>query len=222
MFTSDGFLIGVYRTARTRDEYNAAIAREQQGGGPLSWVPMQYCPGRCCGTWVADDLDEQLLTPAADNSSVQVVPVWQLTYDSTPSFSKDNRFNQVVMTRFCTLAEGQNNSSVAPATTQQQQKCPRRCQVACCAKFAIGEMHFDRDYEFEQCAFSPCAYGCSLPGNSSATFVASCAPPSPRPRASPPYNVLKRQSLRAASAVGSNLSMGANASGAATSSGSLS
>jgi hypothetical protein len=182
MFTSDGFLIGAYRTAKTFSDYNAAIAHEQQGGGPLSWVPMQYCAGRCCGTWVAEGLEQQLLTSEADNSSLEFVPDVYLPVDAIQSWNYDIRFDSGVMTRFCALAQATKSSpratvspvspnSVAPAPAQQQQQCPQRCQVACCARFANGSMDFERQNEFEQCAFNSCAFNCSLSGNSSASVA---------------------------------------------------
>jgi hypothetical protein len=69
MFTSDGILMGFYREAENVDAFNAAIAHEQLGGGSLLWVPMQNCSGRCCGTWVAENRQQQLWTPAVGSSS---------------------------------------------------------------------------------------------------------------------------------------------------------
>jgi hypothetical protein len=66
MFTSNGTLMGVSRKTETVD---AAIVLEQLGGGPFLWVAMQNCSGCCCGTWVAEDLQQQLLSPAVDSSS---------------------------------------------------------------------------------------------------------------------------------------------------------
>jgi hypothetical protein len=224
MFTSDGFLIGVYRAAKRLLDYNAAIAREQQGGGPLLWVPMQYCAGRCCGTWVADGLEQQLLTPAANDSSVGVASSVDLNIDDTAIHVYS--FNAGVMARFCALT---NASSVAPAQAIQQQQCPRRCKVACCAKFANGSMNFDGHNDFEQCAPNPCAHGCSSPSGVIAAAVGT--PHALEPPAVPgnftmaaaavSSDVLKRQYLRAASAVEANSSMGTGASGAVTMAGSL-
>jgi hypothetical protein len=61
MFTSEGLTLGVRREIKTVD---AAIVLEQLGGGPFLWVPMQNCSGRCCGTWVAEDLQQQLVNPS--------------------------------------------------------------------------------------------------------------------------------------------------------------
>jgi hypothetical protein len=204
MFTSDGFLIGAYRSASTVDAFNAAIASEQQGGGPLSWVPMHYCAGRCCGTWVATDLEQLLLTPAADtgnntgNSSLQLGPEEE---DKTPSDSGSFSFDAQVMRRFCPLTIiASLFPSASPPQQQQQQHCPRRCYVACCAKFVRGQRRFDSHNDFEQCAPYPCADGCSLPGNASAVIGKGIT----LPRASLAMDVLKRQYVRAVTAQNSS------------------
>lgn len=219
MFTSDGFLIGVYRIATTVNAFNAAIALEQQGGGPLSWVPMQYCAGWCCGTWMAEGLEQQLLIPAADNATFEGASSVDLPTDGTQRVA--HSFDAVVMKRFCALAQASRQSATpagagpAPHPAQQQQQCPQHCQVACCADFANVSMTFDRHNNFEQCAANPCA-GCSLPGNSSAVISGAVGR---RPRfsskAALSAAVLKRQYLRAASVVESNSSIVMGASDAA-------
>mgnify|MGYP001806711700 CR=1 FL=1 len=111
MFTSDGFLIGVYRTAHTLGEFNATAVRE--GPGPLLWVPMLYCSGLCCGTWVSEkDLEQQLLTPAG-NGSVQTVAKEDLADDRV---TNSWYFDADVMSRFCALAK---DSSAMPAARAQ-------------------------------------------------------------------------------------------------------
>jgi hypothetical protein len=192
MVTSDGFLIGAYKTADTVKSWNRAIAFEQQGGGPLLWVPMQYCAGRCCGTWVAEGLEQQLLTPAKDSSALQEVQERDNSVDK--SASEHYRFNADVMKRFC----AQTETSSATPTALPAQQCPRRCQVACCAEFSKGKKRFNSDNDFMQCASDPCAHGCTLPGNRTAVLgleegVFGAA-------SSPAQSVLKRQYLRAASA----------------------
>jgi hypothetical protein len=122
MSTSDGFLIGVYRAAKTVNGYNAAITREQQAGGPLSWVPMQYCAGHCCGTWLANGLEQQLLTPAEDDSSFEGASRVDLIADGTQRDSYS--FDAGVMKRFCALAQASRRSSspgwAVPATWTAQ------------------------------------------------------------------------------------------------------
>jgi hypothetical protein len=224
MFTSDGFLIGVYRAAKRLFDHNAAIALEQRGGGPLSWVPMQYCAGRCCGTWVADGLEQQLLTPTTNDSNFEAASSVELTIDDTPSHVYS--FNAGVMARFCALA---NASLAAPAQAIRQQQCPRRCEVACCAKFANGSINFDGHNDFEQCAPNSCAHGCSSPSRFMVAAVGTQRPLEPpvvpgnftMAAAAVSSDVLKRQYLRAASAVEANSSMDAGASGAVTRAGSL-
>jgi hypothetical protein len=218
MFTSDGFLLGVRRTAFTVAAFNAAIARERQGGGPLSWVPMQYCAGHCCGTWVATDLQQLLLTPAVGSSSLTPVSAGDLArHLADDSVTVGYReFDAEVMKRFC--AASSSVAAVKPAHTHQQ--CPRHCQVACCAKFANGTMQFDMYTTFEQCAIDVCALGCSLPGNPKA--VIGKAPEGPRPEAaSATSDVLMRQYLRGGTAQGSPASMGRRGGGAANASGPL-
>jgi hypothetical protein len=212
MFTSDGFLIGAYRSASTANAFNAAVAREQQGGGALSWVPMQYCAGRCCGTWVATDLEQLLLTPAPDtvnntaNSTLQLGPDEK---DITPSVSGSFSFDALVMPRFCTLAR---KASQFTAASSQQLHCPRRCQVACCADFARGKRMFDSHNDFEQCAPNPCAYRCSLPGNASAVIgrQRSGEQAGGVVRASLTMDLLKRPYLRAITVQNSRTTGGPN------------
>jgi hypothetical protein len=206
MFTSDGFLIGVYRSAGTVDDFNAAIAREQQGGGALSWVPMQYCAGRWCGTWVATELEQQLQTQAASDSDLQVASLGDLAIANDQTRNDEFTFVDDVMVRFCALVKASTFAPAAGALLLPQQRCPRHCQVACCALFARGSHQFDSHNEFEQCAPNPCARGCSLPGNSTALIgqgqsyrAAEVGP-----------NVLKRQYVRAASVQGARTSTGQN------------
>jgi hypothetical protein len=49
-------------------EGNEAISKERQQQGPLMWVPMDFCIGACCGTWVAEGLEQQMLSLAFDDS----------------------------------------------------------------------------------------------------------------------------------------------------------
>jgi hypothetical protein len=222
MFTSDGFLIGVYRTADTIKAFNDAIERDQQAGGPLLWVPMQYCAGRCCGTWVAEGLEQQLMTPAKDVSNLQEVQQQEIAADE--SASEQYKFDADVMRQFCSHENLSSVIQIPTGALAAQQQCPRRCQVARCAEFATrkrpeGATRFDSRNDFDQCASNPCALGCTLPGNRTAAIGVKEGVL--RGASSNINAVLKRQYLRAASARESNPSMGASPSVTESSSGSL-
>jgi hypothetical protein len=220
MFTSDGFLIGIFRTADTTKAFNDAIERDQEAGGPLLWGPMQYCAGRCCGTWVADGLEQQLMTPVNDYSGVQEVQQQDIAADK--SASEPYKFDADVMKQFCTQAKPSPVIRIPTAQPSQpdpnrpdQQQCPRRCQVACCAEFAKGVIRFESRNDFDQCAPDPCARGCTLPGNRTAAIGVKEGVL--RGASSDINAVLKRQYLRAASVWGSNSSTSGRPSDAATS-----
>jgi hypothetical protein len=157
MFTSDGYLIGAYRSPADADSMLAAIDQEQQGSGPLEWVPMDYCSGKCCGTWVADGLVQQLLTPVNSSSSsigsssssgLQRVGEEELPTDSHPGLS-------VLMDERGLQALCDNRTANATDGQAQPLLCPRRCAVACCARYAQGVRALDRQL-FQQCSAGVC------------------------------------------------------------------
>jgi hypothetical protein len=149
---------------------------------------------------VSEDLEQQLLTPAAGNSSLQTVAKEDLTDDRV---ANSWYFNADVMRRFCTLAK--SSAAVPAAGAQRQHQCPQRCQVACCASFARGSKRFDRENDFEQCVPNPCALNCGLPGNASAVIGKERSEnlifAVPKTTATGTADVLKRKCLRASSAL---------------------
>jgi len=202
MFTSDGYLLSVYRTPASVASVNEQIKKERQGTGALAWAPMDFCSGFCCGTWVADGLLQQLLTPASGRPEAADSigsPGEGTTCPNDNVFMDPNK-----MGPFCSKQSGAQTlqwmQQLAQATNVTLppfkggprgvgEKCTQRCRVACCARFAAGISDFDK-YYFNQCTDS-CGYGCGIlpPGPQYGCAFSTAAA------------VLKMQYLRAANVV---------------------
>jgi len=182
-FTSDGFLIGAYRSPADAKSLNAAIARERQQQGPLQWMPMQYCSGACCGTWVAEGLEQQMLTPL--DSSFRKGYAEDLPTD----FKADvYLFDAANMKQFCARPEQKQDLS---------QFCAPSCQAACCALFAKDGARFALPSSpFMQCHGDSCG-GCAVSGDFGREIIER---QKSLPAAHASASVLTRQYLRAVSA----------------------
>lgn len=186
MFTSDGFLIEANRMPDNAKEGNEAISKERQQQGPLMWVPMDYCSGACCGTWVAEGLEQQMLSLAFDDS-MKGADYIDLARDPTGYVS--HYFVADAMRQFC---------SNTPRAVHVP-SCAPSCHAACCALFATaGDQPALPSSRCMQCQGDKCQ-GCR-PSHGSIIRAKGIGG---GPPATAPYFVLRRQYLRAAVAAAS-------------------
>jgi hypothetical protein len=153
MFTSDGYLIGVYRqTSQTSHvaDLQAALHYESRLG-PWQWRKMAYCSGKCCGTWVSGALNTTAL------ASNQAVVTSNFTFEKElPAASESVGTAMAQLTvdagKQC-QAMRSGNIDVSTAIT-----CPKRCRVGCCveAEQWLSSKHF------HQCSAHVCRLSCGF------------------------------------------------------------
>jgi hypothetical protein len=131
MFTSDGYLVGVFEQSR----FIAAPVMQPLGNKPPPppppapwqqwslWRNMAYCPGKCCGTWVAKDAaaaaDNTSITSNTDSAGVQLI---------TPPLYHESA-GAIVLAAAASKRCQELRAGVANSFT-----CPSRCRVACCVR----------------------------------------------------------------------------------------
>lgn len=146
MFTSDGYIIGAYRTS-VEAQYTEKGSTEAD---ILTWQPMYYCTWPCCGTWVADGLKTKLLQPVplTPSQGVESLTSDQLPEDTDSGYTMNSRY---LLRDVCA---SQPNAS---------DTCPLRCIVACCKQIASNDLHHDHmgKYHFSQCSGTVC-HGCEF------------------------------------------------------------
>jgi hypothetical protein len=156
MFTSDGYLIGAYRSVTNVTELKKMLELEQQLG-PWLWQPMTYCPGKCCGTWASTRFDTETL--AAVGASTQAQPGSSQNASALarpPGVASEGAFSPY----------GVDPSSERCAATRagaaSSFTCPPRCRVACCAEEGVYFAVKMSNHPFWQCSVQACMRSCGF------------------------------------------------------------
>jgi hypothetical protein len=150
MFTSDGYLIGVYRVSLDSASMQETLENERRLG-PWQWKKMAYCRGKCCGTWVSSAVNTAALasnqtSQTREVSSDEELPragayIGLLAYRLTEAAAKQCRAMQL------------GNINDVTAST-----CPKRCRVSCCTE---AEQYMS-DEPFLQCSEHECRLSCGF------------------------------------------------------------
>ena len=147
MVTTDGALLGIYA------DFSVMGAEEL-----LEWsVPVSYCPGTCCGTYISDGALDAL-KPQARSLPVEKQSWTKPTEGRGPASGVLHIFrpNDKNRTRMQQCKVLQNTPRAYPS-------CPEVCRVACCIPKMWGDQTLDFDIkdmkerifmlDYEQCSF---------------------------------------------------------------------
>jgi hypothetical protein len=158
MFTSDGYLIGVYRPVTNVAALSKILELEKQVG-PWQWRPMRYCSGKCCGTWLSKWFDAKTLTAAGPPTPAQ-----------SGGFKNASALAQPPSV--ASEANGLSSYGVNPnsercaamrAGAACSFTCPPRCRVACCAKEDVEYFAVKMSiHPFWQCSVQACLRSCGF------------------------------------------------------------
>lgn len=192
MFTSDGYLIAVFKAVFVTGNKDERVT---PGGDTLGWKQMHYCGQPCCGTWVAEGAFEQVLAPlsadtpgSSGQGSVRTVKgIEQLPRDRLEGLrgGASMEMNKKLIDTACAGKEYEGTSGAK--LSRIPAACPQHCRVACCKQLSEGSVWMAQSH-FDQCSISGCA---------------SCyfgSPVNLKIFAQPAANLLMRQYLRAKAA----------------------
>jgi hypothetical protein len=159
MFTSDGYLIGAYRSVTNATALRRQLELEKRLG-PWQWRTLRYCSGKCCGTWVSTGFDAKTLAGAKAQPQVQPsspgnasaaaeAPGGGAEAAEFPSYGLDPSRSQ----RCAAMRAGDVSSFT----------CPPRCRVACCAQedAVYGSVEMSH-HHFGQCSVQACKRSCGF------------------------------------------------------------
>lgn len=155
MFTSDGFLIGAYRVPPINASQWQEIAKIEKQQGWVTWKPMAYCSGSCCGTYMVQKLNlsiqssqlaqvaEQPVMEVPDPGRSAPVVLAELTPTSTCTFV----LSPVVLSSF--QWDWGYNASMLVINSTKLLNCPQRCKVGCCALVSTHQSKDSRELSVE-------------------------------------------------------------------------
>jgi hypothetical protein len=150
LFTSDGYIIGAYRTLS--DPNRELVSREAD---IFKWQPMHVCTSACCGTWVADGLIPSLLQPVpkTPGTNVRTIQESKLPTDGLTQYE----LNPELRTTAC-IGKPPPKSVLlggAAASPPGSPECPQRCLTACCKQLTSGDTIMG-NFFFSQCSGEVC------------------------------------------------------------------
>jgi hypothetical protein len=154
LFTSDGYIIGAYRTTE-----NVFEEKADSEADVFEWQTMQYCTWACCGTWVADGLIDQLLQPIPDTlgaNNVQSIRTGALPKDSDYGYDLHSDLSTTVCVGKPPPRRKRNKIDEIPPGSPG---CPKRCLPVCCKQLDMGE-RFMGSYTFSPCSGVVCGVLC--------------------------------------------------------------
>jgi hypothetical protein len=159
MYTSDGYLISAYRISESPHNHNTSSPQAE--ADLFDWQAMMFCPSACCGTWVADDLVQQLLVPVPRPSRNATIGSMQNGLKVTSLYKTDYPKDSVetvlldaeMRSTACNGMPFKNNNGQIMETVPAA--CGQTCYVACC-KQLIGGNQLMGWHHFSQCSASSC------------------------------------------------------------------